>query len=176
VACFEVLSGQSSHLLNRLVSEAAVVLVVVAETPIFLVERGDFVLIDHDDLSVNEAYAFEKVDSCLTNTLHGCCECRMVGVNQELGADDLVLKLQLELLGDVGDNSLKLRVLRLHPGQYFWKLDETGIDFAVIPNQRGKIVNKLSVRIHAKPWSAAEAEGKVDEVRAADKCVASRLH
>jgi hypothetical protein len=100
----------------------------------------------------------------------------MVGVNQELGADDLVLKLQLELLGDVGDNSLKLRVLRLHPGQYFWKLDETGIDFAVIPNQRGKIVNKLSVRIHAKPWSAAEAEGKVDEVRAADKCVASRLH
>jgi len=106
----EVISGQSSQLVNRLVSEAAVVLVVVAEHPFFLVVFRDLVQVDHHDFAVNKTKGLEEVDSCLPDTLHSC-KCRMVGINQELGANDLMLQLKSELLGNVGDYSLKLRVL-----------------------------------------------------------------
>lgn len=172
VAGAEVLSGQSSHLLNRLVSEAAVVLVVLAELPFLLVVFRDFLQVDHHDFSIKETKSLEEVDSCLPDTFHSC-KCGMVSINQELGADNLMLQLKSELLGDVGDYSLKLSVLRVNLGQDFWKLDVARIDFAIIPNKLGKILNKLSVRIHAKSGSAAEAECKVNEVRTADWAVAS---
>ena len=49
-----------------------------------------------------------------------------------------------------------------------------GINIAVIANKCGKVLDKLSIGIHAKPGSAAEAECKVDKVRTAHHAVAAR--